>query len=161
FYPESGGQEADHGRLGAARVLDVQADESGRVWHVVDDPGAAAAAEVEAEIDWARRFDAMQQRTGQHILSAALERELGQASVSAHRGEERSTIESDRGEIDWSAIERLERAANRVVWEDREVLRHWVDDEGVRRFALRKPPVATGRIRIVEIPHWDVSACGG
>src|SRR5207247_9763971 len=54
-----------------------------------------------------------------------------------------------------------EEAANRVVWEDRPVERHWTDDGGVKRFALRKPPAVSGKIRIVEIPEWDVSACGG
>ena len=159
FYPESGGQEADRGRLGEARVVDVQADDAGRVWHVVEgDPGAG---EAPAEVDWERRFDHMQQHTGQHVLSAAFERELGAATVSSHLGEERSNIDLDLREADWRAVERVERASNAVVWDDREIVRHWVDDEGVKRFALRKPPKFGGRIRIVEIPEWDVSACGG
>ena len=169
FYPESGGQEADRGVIGDRAVIDVQTDDAGTVWHAVTPAAAAAAAaegaavagETPAEIDWPRRFDHMQVHTGQHILSAAFERELGAATKSSRLGDERCTIEVDLRTADWRAIERVERAANAVVWEDREVLRHWVDDEGVRRFALRKPPVVTGRIRIVEIPDWDVSACGG
>ena len=163
FYPESGGQEADRGRLGGSRVIDVQADESGRVWHVLDppDPLPAAGADCDAEVDWARRFDHMQQHTGQHILSAALERVIEAPTVSSHLGEERSTIEVPLLGIDWQTIEKVELAANRIVWEDRPVERHWTDAEGVKRFALRKPPQVTGRIRIVEIPDWDVSACGG
>ena len=160
FYPESGGQEADRGRLGAASVVDVQSDPSGRVWHVVE-PEAAVEPEAEAEIDWRRRFDHMQQHTGQHVLSAAFERVLRAPTVSSHLGTERSNIDVELGDVDWQAIERLEEAANRIVWEDRPVERHWVDEEGVKRFALRKPPKARGRIRIVEIPEWDVSACGG
>jgi len=163
FYPESGGQESDRGTLGSRRVVDVQADEAGRVWHVLDggDPSLVAGAEVEGEVDWARRFDHMQQHTGQHILSAALERELKAPTVSSHLGEERSTIELPLPGTDWRAMERAELAANRIVWEDRPVERHWTDAEGARRFALRKPPQVAGRIRIVEIPGWDVSACGG
>jgi alanyl-tRNA synthetase len=163
FYPESGGQEADRGTLGPSRVVDVQADDEGRVWHVLEaaGPALAAGAEVDAEVDWPRRFDAMQQHTGQHILSAALERELHAPTVSSHLGDERSTIEVPMAALGWRELERAERAANRIVWEDRPVERHWTDAEGVQRFALRKPPQVTGRIRIVEIPDWDVSACGG
>jgi alanyl-tRNA synthetase len=163
FYPESGGQEADRGRLGATRVVDVQADDMDRVWHVLEarDPALRAGDEVEGEVDGARRFDHMQQHTGQHILSAALERVLSAPTLSSHLGEERSTIEVALPGTDWRAIERVEEAANRVVWEDRAVERHWTDSAGVARFALRKPPQVTGRIRIVEIPDWDVSACGG
>jgi alanyl-tRNA synthetase len=163
FYPESGGQEADRGRLGGARVVDVQADEAGRVWHVLDpsDPVPAAGTVCEAEVDWARRFDHMQQHTGQHILSAALERELSAPTLSSHLGEEHSTIEVALPGVDWRAIEGVELAAQQIVWEDRPVERHWTDAAGVARFALRKPPQVTGRIRIVEIPNWDVSACGG
>lgn len=160
FYPESGGQEADRGRLGAARVMDVQAGDDGAVWHVVDaqiDPVSV----LKAEVDWARRFDHMQQHTGQHILSAAFERVLSAPTVSSHLGVERSNIDVRIDEVDWRAVERLELAANQVVWENRPVERHWVDEQGLARFRLRKPPAVTGRIRIVEIPDWDQSACGG
>jgi alanyl-tRNA synthetase len=160
FYPESGGQEADRGTLGGRPVVDVQADDDGRVWHVIES-GDPPGGEVDASIDWPRRFDHMQQHTGQHILSAAFERVLGAATLSSSLGEERDTIDVALDAADWSAVERVEEAANRIVWEDRPVERHWADDEGVKRFALRKPPAVRGRIRIVEIPEWDVSACGG
>ena len=160
FYPESGGQEADRGTLGGLPVVDVQAGEDGRVWHVVDsDP--PREGEVEAELDWARRFDHMQQHTGQHILSAAFERVLGASTVSSHLGADTSSIEVTASEADWRQVGTLEQAANRVVWEDRTVERHWVDAEGVKRFALRKAPTVSGPLRIIEIPDWDVSACGG
>jgi alanyl-tRNA synthetase len=161
FYPESGGQEADRGVLGAAPVLDVQVDDAGRVWHVLAPDAPSFSSEVQAELDWTRRFDHMQQHTGQHILSAAFEHVLSAATLSSHLGEERSSIELALADADWRTVERIEEAANRVVWEDRPIERHWVDEEGVKRFALRKPPQVSGRIRIVEIPDWDVSACGG
>ena len=72
FYPESGGQLADLGTIAGSKVLDVQVDEESRVWHVVDTPPSGRA--LACEIDWPRRFDHMQQHTGQHILSAAFER---------------------------------------------------------------------------------------
>ncbi len=161
FYPESGGQEADRGLLGGTAVTDVQVDEQGRVWHVFDPSVPEPAGEVPASIDWARRFDHMQQHTGQHVLSAAFERELRGATVSSRLGPERSTVDIDLREADWGMVQRIEEISNAVIWEDRPIERHWVDAEGVKRFALRKPPAVTGRIRIVEIPDWDVSACGG
>jgi alanyl-tRNA synthetase len=164
FYPESGGQPADRGRLGEARVVDVQAEDDGCVWHVVEEEFAGDA--VEAEVDWARRFDSMQQHTGQHILSAAFERIARAPTLSCHLGEERSGIEVALAEASWRTAREIEEAANRIVWEDRPIERHWVGEEDLAKFALRKPPPSErmgsqGRIRIVEIPDWDVSACGG
>jgi len=164
FYPESGGQQADRGTLGAASVLDVQSEDDGRVWHVVS--GELASDAMEAEVDWARRFDAMQQHTGQHILSAAFERNAGAATVSSHLGEDRSSIEVTLPDVGWKTVGEIEEAANRIVWEDRPIQRHWVGEDDLARFQLRKPPPAeragsSGRIRIVVIPDWDTSACGG
>jgi alanyl-tRNA synthetase len=159
FYPESGGQEADHGTLGGIAIVDVQADDTGRVWHVIEAPFPSGT--LEAEVDWARRFDHMQQHTGQHILSAAFERVLGAATLSSTLGAGKSSIEVALADVDWRTLERLEEAANAIVWEDRPIALHWVDAEGVARFKLRKPPTVTGRIRIVEVPDWDLSACGG
>ena len=170
FFPESGGQEADRGLLGAVRVADVQVDDDDRVWHVLEaaTPTAggsaalpAAGATLAAQVDWARRFDNMQQHTGQHMLSAAFEREIKVATISSHLGEERSSIELGLAEADWRMLDQVEAAANRVIWENRPVRLHWTDDQGVKAFALRKPPKVFGRIRIVEIPDWDLSACGG
>ncbi len=160
FYPEGGGQLGDRGTLGGARVVDVQVTEEGRIWHVLD--GAdAPSGEVDAELDWARRFDHMQQHTGQHVLSAAFERLVDAPTLSSTLGEERSVIEVALAGADWQLVGRVEEAANRVVWEDRPVALHWVEPEDVGRFQLRKAPAVAGRIRVVEIPDWDASACGG
>jgi alanyl-tRNA synthetase len=160
FYPEGGGQLGDRGRLDGVRVLDVQISDDGRVWHVLEGPGPVAE-EVEAEVDWDRRFDHMQQHTGQHILSAAFERTANAPTLSSTLGEERSVIEVAASDSDWRQVERVEEAANRILWEDRPIALHWVDGEGAKRFDLRKAPVVSGLIRIVEIPGWDASACGG
>ncbi|HEV2104695.1 MAG TPA: alanyl-tRNA editing protein, partial [Candidatus Eisenbacteria bacterium] len=160
FYPESGGQLADRGTIAAAAVLDVQAADDGRVWHVVDAPPAPGGP-VACALDWARRFDHMQQHTGQHVLSAAFERELSAPTLSSTLGAERSVIEVGLDAVDWRTLARVEEAANRVLWEDRELRLHWTDADGVHRFPLRKPPAVSGRIRVVEIPDWDFSACGG
>jgi alanyl-tRNA synthetase len=160
FYPEGGGQLGDRGTLGGARVVDVQVTEEGRIWHLLESADAPAG-EVDAELDWARRFDHMQQHTGQHVLSAAFDRLAGAPTLSSTLGEERSVIEVELAGADWQLVGRVEEAANRVVWEDRPVVLHWVDPEDVGRFQLRKTPAVAGRIRVVEIPDWDASACGG
>jgi len=159
FYPESGGQLADRGAIGGSTVVDVQVGDDDRVWHVVEAPPEGAS--VACEVDWARRFDHMQQHTGQHILSAAFERLLDAPTLSSTLGAERSVIEVGLAEIDWRTVERVEEAANRVLWEDRALKLHWTDDAHVGEFPLRKPPKVTGRIRVVEVPDWDWSACGG
>ncbi len=166
FYPESGGQLSDHGTIGASSVLDVQVDEDDRVWHVVDRPHAAGAAgekasALECTLDWSRRFDHMQQHTGQHVLSAAFERLRNAPTLSSTLGAERSVIEVGIADVDWRGVEEVEEAANRVLWDDRALVLHWTDAQGIGRFPLRKPPKVTGRIRVVEIPEWDWSACGG
>ncbi len=160
FYPESGGQLPDRGTLGGADVLDVQVDDAGRVWHTVPQ-APSGALPLPCALDWERRFDHMQQHTGQHVLSAAFEHALGAATLSSTLGEERSVIELSLAAIEWRAVGEVEARANRVLWEDRELKLHWTDAEGVQRFALRKAPAVAGPIRVVEIPDWDLSACGG
>jgi alanyl-tRNA synthetase len=160
FYAEGGGQLGDRGTLGGLAVVDVQADDDGRVWHVLEG-GSCPAGEVECELDWERRFDHMQQHTGQHVLSAAFEREADAPTLSSTLGAGHSVIETALAAADWRLVERVERAANGVLWEDRPVLVHWGDAESVKRFRLRKAPAVAGRIRIVEVPGWDACACGG
>jgi alanyl-tRNA synthetase len=159
FYPESGGQLADQGSIGSARVLDVQVDDDARVWHVVDTPPSGSG--LSCELDWSRRFDHMQQHTGQHILSAAFERLKQASTLSSTLGAEKSVIEVGLADVDWRTVEAVEEAANRVLWEDRALVLHWTDADGIAKFPLRKPPKVTGRIRVVEVPEWDWSACGG
>jgi alanyl-tRNA synthetase len=159
FYPESGGQLADRGAIGASSLLDVQVGDDDRVWHVVDAPPEGTS--LACEIDWPRRFDHMQQHTGQHILSAAFERLLDAPTLSSTLGAERSVIEVGLADVDWRTVERVEEAANRVLWDDRAIQLHWTDDAHIGQFPLRKPPKVTGRIRVVEVPDWDWSACGG
>ena len=160
FYPEGGGQLGDRGTLGGVKVVDVQVTGEGRIWHLLEGAGPAAG-EVDGEVDWARRFDHMQQHTGQHILSAAFERVADAPTLSSTLGEEHSVVEVALAGADWGLVGRVEEAANRVVWEDRPVVLHWVDAAGAARFHLRKAPAVDGPIRVVEIPDWDASACGG
>jgi alanyl-tRNA synthetase len=158
FYPTSGGQPFDVGSLGAARVLDVVDRDEGRIVHVVDsDPGPGV---VHGTIDWTRRFDHMQQHTGQHVLSAAFDRLLQVRTVSFHLGTDSATIDLSR-EVSPEEIARAEAEANRVVWEDRAVTIRFADAADAAALALRKESRREGVLRIVDIDGFDVSACGG
>jgi alanyl-tRNA synthetase len=159
FYPTSGGQPFDTGRLGSARVLDVADDDDGVIHHVTD-AALPPGARVMGAIDWARRFDHMQQHTGQHILSAAFDHLHSVRTMSFHLGAESATIDLAR-EVTPTEISDAEAEANRVVWEDRPITVRFVTEEEAARLPLRKEPVKTGRLRLVEVADFDLSACGG
>ena len=112
FYPTSGGQPFDMGTIGDANVVDVFDQEDGTVGHVVDRP-LEKNSRVRGHIDWNRRFDHMQQHTGQHVLSAALEKEVGAKTVSFHLGTKTSTIDLDK-ELSPQQLAQAEDAANKV-----------------------------------------------
>jgi alanyl-tRNA synthetase len=158
FYPTSGGQPCDTGTLAGATVSDVVAREDATVVHIVDrqlDPGP-----VRGRIDWARRFDHMQQHSGQHVLSAAFDRVVGVATTSVHLGNESSTIDLAR-EVSPLEIERAEEEANRIVWSNRAVTVRFADAAEAARLPLRKDSRREGTLRLVEIEDFDLSACGG
>jgi alanyl-tRNA synthetase len=158
FYPTSGGQPHDTGTLGGLRVLDVIDRDDGTIAHVLEGPVHPGA--VRGVLDWDRRFEHMQQHTGQHVLSAAFEQTVSARTVSFHLGSDRSTIDLSR-ELSGAEIARAEAAANAVVWEDRPVTVRFVSDEEAAALPLRKEPKRTGKLRIVEIERCDLSACGG
>jgi len=159
FYPASGGQPFDTGRLGDASVADVIDREDGTIVHVLDRP-LATGARVRGEIDWARRFDHMQQHTGQHVLSAAFDRLFQARTVSFHLGAETCTIDLDRA-VGADKVAAAEQDANRIVWEDRPVTVRFVTAEEAAALPLRKEPQREGPLRLVEIDGLDLSACGG
>src|SRR5688572_28620844 len=119
FYPTSGGQPFDTGTLGGGRVIDVVDDEDGDVRHVVEGT-LTEGASVQGRVDWTRRFDHMQQHTGQHVLSAAFDRLFENRTTSFHMGADLSTIDLAR-EATSDELERAVDEANHVVCEDREV----------------------------------------
>ena len=167
FYPASGGQPADRGTLGGVAVLDVVAREKdGAIVHVLSgvDPlgfGKPKGSEIEGVLDWPRRFDHMQQHTGQHILSAAFERLLDADTVGFHLGAEASTVDINVGQLDRATIEPVEELANRVIWENHAVNVRFFDQDELAALSLRRPPAVEGPVRIVEIANFDVNACGG
>jgi alanyl-tRNA synthetase len=160
FYPTSGGQPFDVGTLDGVVVRAVEEDELGDVMHLLEGHAPANGAMVHGAIDWVRRFDHMQQHTGQHLLSAVLEHTFQARTVSFHLGAESSTIDLDR-ELTPGQIARCELAANQVVWSDRSVSIRYATDEEARALPLRKESARSGVLRLVEIEHLDLSACGG
>jgi len=158
FYPTSGGQPFDTGRLGTTHVVNT-IDDGERVLHVVGAPLDVGQA-VHGEVDWIRRFDHMQQHTGQHVLSAAFDRVLENRTMSFHMGGESSTIDLAR-EVSAADVERCVDEANRVVWEDRAVTIRFASPEEVARLPLRKEPAREGPLRLIEVTDFDLSACGG
>jgi alanyl-tRNA synthetase len=158
FYPTSGGQPFDIGRLGTTDVVNT-IDDGEHVVHVVKSPLSLGEA-VHGEIDWTRRFDHMQQHTGQHVLSAAFDRVLDNRTMSFHMGGKFSTIDLAR-EVSPADVERCVDEANRVVWEDRAVTIRFASPEEAARLPLRKEPGREGPLRLIEVAEFDLSACGG
>lgn len=159
FYPTSGGQPFDTGTLGGAAVSDVIDREDGTIAHVVG--GSLKAGEVvTGEIDWARRFDHMQQHTGQHVLSAAFDRLFGVRTESFHMGQQSATIDLAR-EVTAAEVAKAEDDANRVVWEDRPVVVRFATAEEAAAMPLRKESGRTGSLRLIDVKDYDLSACGG
>ena len=159
FYPTSGGQPFDTGQLGDAEVVEVTDRDDGAVVHVVT-TGLAVGARVTGAIDWVRRFDHMQQHTGQHVLSAAFDRLHGARTTSFHLGKTIATIDLDH-DLSAAEIAAAESEANRIVWEDRSVGVRFVSADEAARLPLRKEPARTGELRLVEVEGFDLSACGG
>lgn len=161
FYPTSGGQPFDTGTLGGARVVEVQddvLDEDSRIVHVLETP-LAAGAEVAGAIDWPRRWDHMQQHTGQHLLSAVLEELYSMRTVSFHMGAETSTIDLEAPALSLAQTAAVEQRCAEVVAEARPVTVSYEDAASAA--GLRKESQRTGTLRIVSIDRIDRSACGG
>ncbi|MGQ0765643.1 MAG: alanyl-tRNA editing protein [Gemmatimonadota bacterium] len=156
FYPTSGGQHHDVGTLGDRRVVDV-IDEGDRIAHIIE--GVVPAAEVTGVIDWTRRFDHMQQHTGQHLLSALIAAQFDRQTKSVHFGPDYATIDFEGEPLTDEYIRALELEVNRLVAENRQVTVTF--EESVSASELRKPSERSGRLRIVTIDGLDRSACGG
>jgi alanyl-tRNA synthetase len=158
FYPTSGGQPNDVGTIAGVSVADV-VDEDDRIAHVLAEPLAARASAVTCAIDWQRRFDHMQQHTGQHLVSAVLAELFGHRTTSVHFGAQSSSLDLDTDAIARDEIVAAERRANQVVVENRRVIVSFEDAAAVGE--LRKASAREGTLRIVTIEELDRSACGG
>jgi alanyl-tRNA synthetase len=159
FYPTSGGQPFDVGTLGDIRVVDVVDLADGTIAHVLESAVAEGVC-VRGEIDWRRRFDHMQQHTGQHVLSAAFDHLYDNRTVSFHMSADVSTIDLAK-QAEPDAIAAAEREANRIVWENREISIRFATAEEAARMPLRKEPARGGTLRLIDVTDFDLSACGG
>jgi alanyl-tRNA synthetase len=159
FYPESGGQPHDTGMLNGAHVLKVLDDESGGILHVLD--REIPSGDVRGKIDWGRRFDHMQQHTGQHILSQAFIATAKAQTLSFHMGGEMSTIDINLAQPSTGQMEEAQALATEVVFQNRAVHILATDRDNLSSLGVRKESQREGEIRVIDIEGFDRSACGG
>lgn len=158
FYPEGGGQPADKGEIGPAKVLDVQTVK-GEIRHYTNIQ--LPKNSFFAQVDRQRRWDHMQQHAGQHLLSALLEDDFGFKTQSFHLGKERVSIDLDLDSATKEQLQAVEKKANGFIRQCLAISDRWVTSERAEEMELRKPPVVEGDIRLVEIDGVDLNACGG
>jgi alanyl-tRNA synthetase len=158
FYPTSGGQPNDLGKIEDANVLDVR-DEGDEILHLVD--RRPSSPDVNGCINWPRRFDHMQQHTGQHLLSAMFQERFGLPTVSFHLGAEICTIDLRGIEPSDAFLEGAERAANQVIFEDRPVNVRYGTADQLSQLGVRKEVEREGILRAIEIESADLQPCGG
>ena len=158
FYPASGGQPSDLGCIGPAEILDVR-DADDAILHIVD--RELQLGEVQGSIDWGRRFDHMQQHTGQHLLSAMFLERYGLPTVSFHLGSDFCTIDLRGPEPDAGMLEGAQRAANQIIFEDRPVNVRYGTASQLAEAGVRKEVAREGILRAIEIEATDLQPCGG
>ena len=158
FYPTSGGQPHDLGKIGDANVLDVR-DEGDEILHLVD--RKPSDPDVTCCINWPRRFDHMQQHTGQHLLSAMFQERFGLPTVSFHLGVDYCTIDLRGPEPTPEILEGAERAANQIIFEDRPVNVRYGTADQLSKLGVRKEVERKGILRAIEIEAADLQPCGG
>jgi alanyl-tRNA synthetase len=159
FYPTSGGQPHDTGKLGGATVVEVADDAEQKVVHYAS--AAVPVGDVHGEIDWARRMDHMQQHTGQHLLSAAFIELFGFQTVSFHLGREIATIDLETPALVARHWEEAERRTNEIIFEDRVVSVRFGTAEELAEAGIRKKVEREGVLRAIEIDGVDRQPCGG
>jgi len=158
FYPEGGGQPADHGLLGGVNVVDVH-EKGGVVFHTCDAPLTVGEC-VEGEVDWSRRFDHMQGHSGEHIVSGLICSVLGYDNVGFHMGADCITIDFN-GPVTPEQLAEVERRANERIWADEPVEIFYPDGEKLAALDYRSKKELSGQVRIVRFPGADTCACCG
>ena len=158
FYPEGGGQPYDTGVLGEANVLEVH-EKNGVITHLCDKPFEVGKS-VSGKIDWARRFDHMQQHSGEHLVSGLIHARFGYENVGFHLGADLVTIDFN-GEVDEQALQELERAANEAVWADFAPHIWYPEPDELAHLPYRSKKALTGAVRLVQFGDIDLCACCG
>lgn len=158
FYPEGGGQPYDTGTLGKAKVLEVHSKD-GEVWHDTDCP-LEVGSQVEGNIDWDRRFDLMQQHSGEHLVSGLIHEKYGYDNVGFHMGTDRITIDFN-GIVPEEDLPKLEEKINEVIWENIQTRVLYPTEEELKQLCYRSKKELSGWVRLVEFPGTDLCACCG
>lgn len=164
FYPTSGGQPFDTGTLNGARVTDVFVDADGEVWHEIDGE-LSVGDRVHGKIDWARRFDHMQQHGGEHMIAGAVYALTGGMTIGLHLGAETSSIDVEFADgtthADDALIRQIEDYVNIRIQQDHPVRCWFPDADELARLPLRKAPTVKEHVRIVAMGDFEMVACGG
>ena len=158
FYPEGGGQGADHGTLGGVNVRDVH-EADGVIYHTCDKP-LPVGETVTGEIDWQRRFDHMQQHSGEHIVSGMLCSTYHCDNTGFHMGADTVTIDYN-ADIPWEGVLEIERRANRYIWENHPIVIRYPEPAELAVLPYRSKKALEGPVRITEFPGADMCACCG
>lgn len=158
FYPEGGGQPSDVGTLGDAKVTEVH-EKDGELLHYTD-KALEVGAKVEGKIDWVRRFDLMQQHSGEHMVSGLIHEAYGYDNVGFHMGSDTITIDLN-GPLDEAQLAEIERKTNQKIWEDTQIKIIYPTAEELEKIDYRSKKELTGQVRIVEFPGVDICACCG
>lgn len=163
FYPEGGGQPGDFGTLRTANGKEISVwdthEKNGEILHYTKQP-LEAGMEVAGEIDWAHRFDLMQNHSGEHIVSGLIHQTYGYNNVGFHMGKSMMTIDLD-GELDRDQMREIEQRANEIVWQNRPVEIQSYGEEEVKSMEYRSKKELHGQVRIVTFPGADTCACCG
>ena len=158
FYPEGGGQPADRGTIASSRVKYVY-EEDDNVYHIVDEL-PKNKNNLNCKIDWERRFDLMQQHTGQHVLSALIDDLYNAKTIGFHLGEKHVTVDTDI-ELSAQELNKAEEKMNDIIYENKSIDTKFPGEEKLKDLSLRKKAVVDEKIRIVEIDGVDIIPCGG
>ena len=158
FYPEGGGQPADHGTLNGVAVTDVR-EKNGEVFHICAEELPVGTA-VTGRVDWSRRFDHMQQHSGEHIISGILCADYDCDNVGFHMGADTVTIDYNT-DLSWEQLMAAEDKANAVIWADTPAEITYPDAEALAALDYRSKKELTGEVRIVTFPGADCCACCG
>ena len=158
FYPTGGGQNCDLGILGGANVLDVR-EQAEEIIHLCDAP-LQIGSTVKGAIDWERRFDHMQQHSGEHLVMGQVYQKFGYHNVGFHMGTGLVTIDLD-GPVSWEDLLEIESNVNRIIWENRPVKTWYPSAEELPAVNYRSKKALPWPVRIVEFSGADVCACCG
>lgn len=160
FYPTGGGQPHDTGWIADIEIIDVEKVDD-EIRHYTTADVSNISGEISAKLNWTRRFDHMQQHTGQHILTAAFVELFDFATTSFHLGTELVTIDLNVSDVTDAQLAAAEQRANEIILENRPVETKWVTKDELAHYNLRKDVKVDEDIRLVIIPDFDYNGCGG